>query len=140
MGKIVNIKNETKRLNIIIFLISKVCPEGMNTVQKKVFKRMCSKLKVFENNLYYRINGENKIFICRYETEKMKEIIRTAHTLDHVSLEEHLKEYVISTMVFFMKMCSIISLFVKIVHVKKTPLQIILLRQSFLCIMGKIHC
>ncbi|KAG0441838.1 hypothetical protein DMUE_0758, partial [Dictyocoela muelleri] len=24
-----------------------------------------------------------KIFICRYETEKIKEIIRTAHTLDH---------------------------------------------------------
>ncbi|KAG0437705.1 hypothetical protein DMUE_3537 [Dictyocoela muelleri] len=42
---------------------------------------MCSEFKLLENELYYNLNGCHKNFICKYEIDKIKEIITNAHSI-----------------------------------------------------------
>ncbi|KAG0439338.1 Pro-Pol polyprotein [Dictyocoela muelleri] len=86
MGRLVSIENEIKKY--YGFFEKQGISSCMNKNEKRIFKRMCSKFKIIDGNLFYKLNGSYKRFRCKYENDQIKEIISASHSLDHVGPRE----------------------------------------------------
>ncbi|KAG0442754.1 hypothetical protein DMUE_0028 [Dictyocoela muelleri] len=78
-----SINGENEKNELIQYLITKKYPENINKSYKRKLFRMSRYFSVKNNNLYIKDNSVEKLFICSYEDEKMREIIMNEHNQDH---------------------------------------------------------
>ncbi|KAG0426799.1 hypothetical protein DMUE_5948 [Dictyocoela muelleri] len=87
MPKIVQLKTEQEKNEMIIYLTTKILPEIFNKLKKRKFRRNSQIFTVKNGILYFKESDVEKIFVCDFETNKKNEIIKKYHEEDHASIK-----------------------------------------------------
>ena len=83
MSNTIRIYTLEKKNKIVFLLTNNVCLMGLNRNQKASSRHHCDSFELEQGEL--RFKNCNKLLVCKFETERIQNIIRTEHELDHIS-------------------------------------------------------